>query len=77
MLIVGITIVILVGYTLFIRLTSDNGESIIAVAFFIAMHFALCLLLALVPYSRKGFLLSAAAVVLIGFSTCYIAYGVH
>jgi hypothetical protein len=33
--------------------------------------------LAIIPNYTKAFLLSALAVVLIGFSTCWMAYSIH
>jgi uncharacterized membrane protein HdeD (DUF308 family) len=84
MIVVAINIAILVVYTLLIRLTNTDGESILAVAFLIAFHFLLCGIIgivcaAIVPARKymNGFLLSALAVVLIGFSTCYLAYSIH
>ena len=83
-IVVAINIAILVAYTLLIRLTNTDDESIIAVAFFIAFQFLLGAVIgiicaAIVPARKymNGFLLSALAVVLIGFSTCYLAYSVH
>jgi len=77
MIVVGINMGLLIGYTLYIRLISPDGESIIGLAFIIGFHFFLCLLLAIIPKYSKGFLLSALAVVLVGFSTCWIAYSIH
>lgn len=84
MIVVAINIAVLVAYTLLIRLTNGGGESILAVAFLIAFHFLLCAVIAIicaaiVPAKKytKGFLLSALAVVLIGFSTCYLAYSIN
>jgi hypothetical protein len=77
MLVVGTNMGVLIGYTIYYRLTNPEGEGFIGLAFFIAMHFVICLLLAIIPRYTKAFLLSAAAVVLIGFSTCFIAYSIH
>lgn len=78
MLIVGINIALLIAYTLTIRLCSPSAYGGIFVAFLIVIHFLICVLLAaFIKNYRKGFLLSAAAVLLIGFSTCYLAYSVH
>jgi len=75
--VVAINMAVLIGYTLYIRITSPDGESVIGLAFIIAMHFMLCLFLAIIPKYSKGFLLSALAVVLVGFSTCWLAYSIH
>jgi len=77
MVVVAINIGLLIGYTLYVRLTSPDNESIIGLAFFIAIHFILCMFLAIIPNYTKAFLLSALAVVLIGFSTCWMAYSIH
>jgi len=84
MIVVAINIALLVIYTLYIRLTSPDGESILAVALLIAFHFLLCAVIgiicaAIVPAKKymNAFLLSALLVVLIGFSTCYLAYAIH
>jgi len=77
MLIVAINIGLLAAYTLYVRIAGGGTESIIYVAFFIAVHFMACLFMALIPAVRKGFLLSSAAVLLIGFSSCYLAYSIH
>ena len=77
MLVVAINMAILISYVIGSRIWGGDGVGFILVAFFIALHFILCLFFALFPAYRKGFLLSAAAVVLIGFSTCYLAYAIH
>ncbi len=84
-IIVAINVAILVLYTLYIRrLTSPDGESALAVALLIAFHFLLCAVIgiicaAIVPAKKytNSFLLSGLAVLLIGFSTCYLAYAIH
>ena len=77
MIIVAINVGILIGYTIYTRMTSSDDESIIGLAFLIAGHFVLCMFLAIFPNYTKAFLLSALAVVLIGFSTCFMAYSIH
>jgi hypothetical protein len=84
MVVVAINIAILVLYTLYIRLTSPGGESVLIVALLIAFHFLLCAVIgiicaAIVPAKKytNSFLLSALAVLLIGFSTCYLAYAIY
>jgi len=75
-LIAGINLGLLIAYTLYIRIAGGSGYSIIFLAAIIFFHF----LTALIIYaftSLKGFLLSAALIVLIGFSTCVIAYSIH
>jgi hypothetical protein len=84
MIVVAINIAVLIVYTLYLRLTNSDGESILVVALLIAFHFLLCavigIICAVIVPARKymnGFLLSALAVVLIGFSTCYLAYSIN
>lgn len=77
MAVVAVNLGLLIGYTIYIRVTSPDGESVIGLAFIIAIHFILCLFLAFIPKYSKGFLLSALAVVLVGFSTCCLAYSIH
>lgn len=72
MTIVAINLALMVIYTIVFRLSKDT-YSIIGVAFFIAIQIIICLLTAIF-FQPKGFLLSALAVLLIGFSTCWIAY---
>ncbi len=81
MIVTTANVVVLIIYTLLLRFTNNDNESIIAVAFIIVFHFILCLIIGLIciaiPRSKaygKGFLLSSLAVLLIGFSTCYLAY---
>jgi hypothetical protein len=76
MLIVGINMGVLIAYTFCLRLISPDADSVIGLALIIAIHFVLCMFLANIRKYTKAFLLSAAAVILIGYSTCYIAYGV-
>jgi hypothetical protein len=75
MRIVGINVIVLIGYTLWARISAGNDGALM-LAFLIAIHFFICLLIAPFVYSR-GFVLSALAVLLIGFSTCYLAYTIH
>jgi hypothetical protein len=73
-LIVGINLGLLVGYTLSLRLVNPGNFNFISLFWIIILHFATCLVLAVVG-NEKGFLLSALALLLIGFSTCVIGLG--
>ena len=78
MLIVLINTILLITYTLYIRITSNNAEDFIGLAFVIFWHCVICLILGLFwEKFRRAFLLSSLAVILIGFSTCVIAFSVH
>jgi predicted signal transduction protein with EAL and GGDEF domain len=72
MRIVAINLVLMIIYTIAFRSMKD-GYSILGVAFFIAIQVIICLLTAIF-FKPRAFLLSALAVLLIGFSTCWIAY---
>ena len=75
MRIVGINLGIMFVYTLTLRILSKN-EGVFLVMFLLAAHFIICLFIA--PFiNGKAFLLSALAVLLIGFSTCFIAYTIR
>jgi len=76
MLIVGINVIIMIMYTLLMRFSAENTEDIIVLAFLLAVHIILCLIISPFIYS-KGFLLSALTILLIGFSTCYAIFGMH
>lgn len=76
MLIVAINVIIMIAYTLYIRLSDHGGDGAIVLGFLMLMHITLCILISPFKFS-KGFLLSALAVLLIGFSTCYLAYTVR
>jgi hypothetical protein len=73
-LIAGINVAVLVAYIIYFRFVDHGQYNIIGVAFLIAIQVALCLILAIFTY-HKEFLLSAALVLLIGFSTCWLAFG--
>jgi hypothetical protein len=69
-----INIVILIGYTIFLKYNQTGGFNFIADAFFIFLQGIICIILAgLFERFRKSFILRAALVLLIGFSTCYMA----
>lgn len=72
MLIVGINLLVLAAYTIYLRI---NNEELIILgeAFLIAIQLVVCLITAIFIY-RKEFLLSAALVLLIGFSTCWVVF---
>jgi hypothetical protein len=76
MLIVAINVAVMIAYTLYIRITDSGGNGVIVLAFIMAIHVLLCLIISPFKFS-KGFVLSALAVLLIGFSTCYLAYSIH
>jgi len=78
MVVVLINMVVLIGYTLFIRINSHNAYAIIPLAFVIFWHFFICFILGLAwKKFRRPLLLSSLAVVLIGFSTCAIAFNIR
>jgi hypothetical protein len=72
--IVGINIAVLIAYTIYFRFIERGQYNIIGVAFLVGIQVALCLILAIFIY-HKEFLLSAALVLVIGFSTCWLAFG--
>lgn len=73
MSIVLTNLLIMVSYTLLFRLSGRDG--IYQGALLLALHIICCLIIA--PFaSGKAFLLSALTLLLLGFSTCYLAYGV-
>ena len=76
MLIVAINVIIMIAYTLYIRMTDRGGDGIIVLALLLLVHITLCMIISPFKFS-KGFVLSALAVLLIGFSTCYLAYTIH
>jgi len=71
-LIAGINITILIGYTVWIRAIEGNNNAL-ALGLLIIFHIILCIIISPFIYS-KGFLLSALLVLLVGFSTCYLVY---
>ena len=75
MMIVGVNLIIMISYTLIVR-TTLGLDGAFLLALMLAFHFILCLLIA--PFIHgKAFVLSSLAVLLIGFSTCYLAYTIH
>lgn len=72
MRIVAINLALMIIYTIICKSTGDN-YSIVGVAFFIVIQVVICLITAIF-FKPRAFLLSALAVLLIGFSTCWIAY---
>ena len=78
MMIVLINIVVLIAYTLYVRITSHNADDVLGLAVIILFHFLACFLLGLIWRKfRRPLLLSSLAVVLIGFSTCAIAFNIR
>jgi hypothetical protein len=75
MLVAGVNLGIMFFYTIVIRATGGTDGALL-LAFIIGFHFIICLLTS--PFIHtKGFLLGALAVLLIGFSTCFLAYTIH
>lgn len=74
--IVGINIAIMVAYTVYLRFVDQGHLNAIVVAILIAAHFVLCLVLAIFGF-RREFLLSAAMVLVIGFSTCLLVFSIR
>lgn len=72
MRIVGINLALMLIYTIVFKSMGDN-YSIIEVAFLMVIHIVMCLITAIF-FKPRAFLLRALAVLLIGFSTCWIAY---
>jgi hypothetical protein len=72
MRIVAINLALMVIYTIAFKVTGGQ-YSIFVVALFLAGQVIICLLTAIF-FQPRAFLLSALAVLLIGFSTCWIAY---
>ena len=75
MSIAGINLGIMFFYTVVIRASLGMGGAML-LAVIIAFHIIICLLISPFIYA-KGFLMSALAVLLIGFSTCYLAYTIR
>ncbi|TFF33615.1 hypothetical protein [Mucilaginibacter psychrotolerans] len=73
--VVAINIAIMVAYTLYFRFGDQGQENIIAIAMLIVAQVVLCLILAIFVFSKE-FLLSAAMVLVIGFSTCWLVFAV-
>ena len=74
LVIIVINILVLIGYTIYFDVADKGEYNFIAVAILNAIQFIICLITAIFIY-RKEFLLSAALVVLIGFSTCVMVIG--
>jgi len=68
-IIIGINLLILIVYTIYLRV-DNNNYNFITDAFFITIHVVLCLVIAIFTKPR-AFLLSAGLVLLIGFATCF------
>jgi hypothetical protein len=74
MLVIGINLLVLIVYTLYLKVEYKMDEfAIITEAFCIAVQIILCLIMAIAIY-HKEFLLSALVVLLIGFSTCWAVF---
>jgi hypothetical protein len=74
MLIVLVNIVILIIYTLLLKPLLKGEFDFLAILALLAIQFGACIILAIF-FNTKAFLLSAAIIFLIGFSTCY--YSLH
>jgi hypothetical protein len=72
--IIGINLLVLIGYTVYFDVVDKNPYNIIGVAMLNAIQFVICLITAIFVY-RKEFLLSAGLILLIGFSTCAMVLG--
>jgi len=71
-LIADINLAILIGYTIWIRVTAGN-DRVLSLGVLLILQITLCVIISPFVYS-KGFLLSALLVLLVGFSTCYFIY---
>ena len=72
MRIVAINLALMVIYTIVFRSMTGNYLAL-TVGFFMAIQIVICLLTAIF-FQPRAYLLSALAVLLIGFSTCVIAF---
>lgn len=72
--VIGINLLVLIGYTVYFDVVDKNPYNFIGVAILNGIQFAICLITAIFVY-RKEFLLSAGIILLIGFSTCAIVFG--
>jgi len=72
MRIVGINLALMIIYTIVFRSMTGNYLALTA-GFFMVIQIVICLLTAIF-FKPRAFLLSALAVLLIGFSTCWIAF---
>ena len=72
MMIVLINIVVLIIYTAVLKPLMKGDYDIFVLFVFLGLHFMLCIFTAFF-YKTKAFLLSAAIVFLVGFSTCVFA----
>jgi hypothetical protein len=75
-LIVAINVIIMIVYTLITRIAGIGLGYSFVLALLLGLHIVVCLVISPFIYS-KAFLLSALALLLIGFSTCYIAFSIH
>lgn len=73
MIIVGINLLVLIAYTIYLRVFNNEELIILVEAIFIAFQVAFCLIMAIFVY-RKELLLSALVVLLIGFSSCWVVF---
>lgn len=72
--IIAINLIILLGYTVALRFFEANEANFIIDALLIFLQFLICILGAgMYGKFRKEFVLSSVLVLLIGFSTCYLA----
>jgi hypothetical protein len=73
MIIVGINLLVLIAYTIYLRVFNNEELIILVEAIFITFQVAFCLIMAIFVY-RKELLLSALVVLLIGFSSCWVVF---
>ncbi|BAU53634.1 hypothetical protein MgSA37_01803 [Mucilaginibacter gotjawali] len=73
MLIVLINIVVLIIYTIVLKSLMKGDYDILALFAVIGTHFVICIITSIF-YKTKAFLLSAAIIFLVGFSTCVYVF---
>jgi hypothetical protein len=72
-MVVAINLAIMVAYTIYNKTLDMGADAVLGVAMLIGLHVGLCLLSAIFIF-RKEFLLSAAMVLVVGFSTCWLVF---
>ncbi|MDF2432506.1 MAG: hypothetical protein JWP44_2137 [Mucilaginibacter sp.] len=73
MIIVLLNIAVLMIYTLVLKPLMKGDYDILLLCALLAVHFVLCIITSIF-YNTKAYLLSAAIIFLIGFSTCAYAF---
>jgi hypothetical protein len=72
-IIVAINLIILIVYTIYLRVSERNELDILTEAIFIGFHIIVCGIISIFAY-RKEFLLSDLVILLIGFSSCWVVF---